>query len=149
MMAEASHCTFALLTEDDLPDLCKQLSEKKCSLRNGFDLHVYGFAQQSILLPRPRSCCLEQGFNFYGSIYFLVVQFGYDSEWPFCFTCCSAVFVVSPLCFEKAQSFCELFSALFVPRIYSLSTLRAISEPALHVFVNLFVQSESCVTRRP
>ena len=29
-----------------------------------------------------------------------------DSEWPVCFTRCCAVFVVSPLCFQKAQSFC-------------------------------------------
>ena len=35
---------------------------------------------------------------------------------------------VSPLCFQKAQSFCELIFALFVPRIYSLSSLSAISE---------------------
>ena len=40
--------------------------------------------------------------------YFLVVQYWGDSEWPFCFTCCFAVFVVSPLCFQKALSFCEL-----------------------------------------
>ena len=33
-----------------------------------------------------------------------------------------------PLCFQKAQSFCELIFALFVPRIYSLSSLSAISE---------------------
>ena len=26
----------------------------------------------------------------------------------FCFTCCFAVFVVSPLCFQKALPFCEL-----------------------------------------
>ena len=45
-----------------------------------------------------------------------------------CFTCCFAVFVVSPLRFQKAQSFCELKFALFVPRIYSLSSLSAISE---------------------
>ena len=60
--------------------------------------------------------------------YFLVVQYWEDSEWPFCFTCCFAVFVVSPLCFQKAQSFCELKFALFVPRIYSLSSLSAISK---------------------
>ena len=34
----------------------------------------------------------------------------------------------SPLCFQKAQSFCELIFALFVPRIYSLSSFCAISE---------------------
>ena len=49
--------------------------------------------------------------------FFLVVQ-----------SCCFAVVVVSPLCFQKAQSFCELIFALFVPRIYSLSSLSAISE---------------------
>ena len=32
------------------------------------------------------------------------------------------------LCFQKAQSSCELIFALFVPRMYSLSSLSAISE---------------------
>ena len=36
-------------------------------------------------------------------------EHGVDSEWPVCFTRCCAVFVVSPLCFQKAQSFCNYF----------------------------------------
>ena len=39
----------------------------------------------------------------------LTVQYWEDSEWPVCFTRCCAVFVVSPLCFQKAQSFCNYF----------------------------------------
>ena len=50
------------------------------------------------LSPRPWCCCLGDGPFYLG-----------HGAWPVCFTRCCAVFVVSPLCFQKAQSFCNYF----------------------------------------
>lgn len=39
--------------------------------------------------------------------------------WPLCFHCCSAVFVLSPLCFLQDTVLCEFIFAFFVPKISS------------------------------
>ena len=86
------------------------------------------FLWKWVLFPRPKGSSLVDGFALLGSTLLHCGPVLRDSEQSFCFTCCFAVFVVSPLCLQKALSFCKLRFAFFVPRIYFLLSLRAISE---------------------
>ena len=57
------------------------------------------------------------GFLLWVHCYFVEVQYWEESEWPVCFTCCLAVFVVSPLC-SRMMSFVKFVA--FVSRRYIL-----------------------------
>ena len=58
------------------------------------------------------------GFLPWVHCYFVEVQYWEESEWPVCFTCCLAVFVVSPLCSRMTLSFVKFVA--FVSRRYIL-----------------------------
>ena len=58
------------------------------------------------------------GFLPWVHCYFVEVQYWEESEWPACFTCCLAVFVVSPLCSRMTLSF--VYFVAFVSRRYIL-----------------------------
>ena len=90
-------------------------------LQNEWDLHVYFLAEMNVV----PTGSLVDGFTLLGST---LLHCGAVLKGFFCLTCCFAVFVVSPLCLQKALSFCEVRFAFFVPRIYFLLSLRAISE---------------------
>ena len=68
-----------------------------------------GFFYTSVVLRRNECGCL----HVHGAAVLGADLFTWDTapfaEWPVCFTRCCAVFVVSPLCFQKAQSFCNYF----------------------------------------
>ena len=87
------------------------------ALRAAVRCEMNGFFYTSMVLRRNECGCLHvHGAAVLGTDLFsgtrsllLKVQYWEDSEWPVCFTRCCAVFVVSPLCFQKAQSFCNYF----------------------------------------
>ena len=79
-----------------------------CSLWNEWDLHVYAFCRNECFPHVRRAVVLQTDSPYWARRFFIVVQYWRGLWAAFCFTCCFAVFVVSPLCFQKALPFCEL-----------------------------------------